>query len=334
MRSGLKSGLAKVLKAVIRPSLRARLLTGLVVIALMSGGVGLWGVVGLLGGSVQKSQGSLHWHWGAPTASLLIGLGLCLFGASLGLVILAVLSIGRPLAEVEHSAGALIRGELQRPLPVSPTATAEIRELQLVFEEMRRALITKLRSSTELNLQLESEVARRSTELSQRNVELQEALEHLRTTRDELLRTEKLAAVGRIAARVTDAIHAPVSAVASIVQSLRAPLFATCNEEALKKPLRPAVIARIREMDDQLERLLRDALRVRDIVRAMRVYARPQTGAASAEGAKDLPKDLAKALAQDLSQDPSKDHPKDHFKDPEALPDLADLRKNHKLFDF
>lgn len=314
----MKSGFTKALKATTRSSLRIRLLTGLVSIAFMSGGVGLWGVIELLGGSAQKSQGSLHvlyaFHWGAPTTSLLVGLGLCLFGAIVGLVVLSALSVGRPLAEIEKSASVLCRGELQRPLPVSPTATAELRELQLVFEEMRRALITKLRSSTELNLQLESEVARRSTELSQRNVELQEALEHLRTTRDELLRTEKLAAVGRIAARVTDAIYAPVSTVASIVQSLRAPLFALCgdNEETLKKPLRPAVVQRIREMDDQLERLLRDALRVRDIVRAMRVYARPQTGAAADD--RDLPKDLAKDL--------------------EALSELQGLQKNHKLFDF
>lgn len=197
-----------------------------------------------------------------------------------GFFVLAALSVARPLFDIERSGGALAHGELQRPVTVAPTATAEIRELGLVWEEMRRALVTKLRSSTELNLQLESEVARRSAELSRRNAELSEALERLRTTRDELLRTEKLAAVGRIAASVTSAINTPVSGLAA----LPAPLTATFKEveellRATEAPIDLEVQQQLSvwltEMDGMLERLLRGAMRVRDIVRAMRVYARP-----------------------------------------------------------
>lgn len=234
---------------------------------------------------------------------LILGLLFALGGTILGLLALVFLSVVRPLRELERSASALCRGELQRPIPLSSTATAELRALQLAWEELRRALISKLRSSTELNLQLESEVARRSAELSRRNAELSEALLRLHATRDELLRTEKLAAVGRIAATLTSAIYTPVSSVAAGVVTLQATLTAAFGEleqlahdvapakeipgtpgidgeAAAKERLRTAFRARLRvwleEVDDMLERLLRSAMRVRDIVRAMRVYARPQ----------------------------------------------------------
>lgn len=240
---------------------------------------------------------------------LVLGLLFALGGTILGLLALVFLSVVRPLRELERSASALCRGELQRPIPLSSTATAELRALQLAWEEMRRALISKLRSSTELNLQLESEVARRSAELSRRNAELSEALLRLHATRDELLRTEKLAAVGRIAATLTSAIYTPVSSVAAGVVTLQATLTAAFGEleqlahdvapakkipgtlgieeeAAAKERLRTAFRARLRawleEVDDMLERLLRNAMRVRDIVRAMRVYARPQSQPESA----------------------------------------------------
>lgn len=216
----------------------------------------------------------------AGTAGRLALAAVCLaqVAACVGLLILATFSVVRPLGEIERSAMLLARGELQRPVVVSATAMAELRELQLAWEEMRRALVTKLRSSTELNLQLESEVARRSAELSRRNTELSEALERLRTTRDELVRTEKLAAVGRIAASVTSAISEPIGNLAA----LPAPLLQKFSwiserlERGEQRMVQGEAATELAEMDGMLEALLGSAMRVRDIVRAMRVYARPQ----------------------------------------------------------
>lgn len=216
--------------------------------------------------------------WRLAVAALCIGQA----AACVGLAVLAMYCVVRPLAETERSAALLSRGELQRPVVVSAAATAELRELQLAWEEMRRALVTKLRSSTELNLQLESEVARRSAELSRRNTELSEALERLRTTRDELVRTEKLAAVGRIAASVTSAISEPIANLAAMPAPLQQK-FAAVTEQIYQigqlgqqKPAAASALAALGEMDGLLDGLLASALRVRDIVRAMRVYARPQ----------------------------------------------------------
>lgn len=218
---------------------------------------------------------------------LVLGLGLLQAAVLGGLAVLAVLCVGRPLRDLAQSADALGRGELHRPVTVSATATAEIRELVLVWEEMRRSLITKLRSSTEMNLQLESEVARRSTELSRRNAELSEALERLAATRDELLRTEKLAAVGRIAATVTGAIRQPMGTLSAAVETLQGPLIAVLDELEQAPPTRQTLDltasqqSRLAEVDDMLELVLRSAIRVRDIVAAMRVYARPQNPASA-----------------------------------------------------
>ena len=54
--------------------------------------------------------------------------------------------------------------------------TDEVGRLTYAFEEMRRALNDKLRSSTEINLSLEQEVTRRTAELERRNTELNTAL--------------------------------------------------------------------------------------------------------------------------------------------------------------
>lgn len=210
--------------------------------------------------------------WRLAVAALCIGQA----AACVGLVVLAAYCVVRPLGETERSAALLSRGELQRPVVVSSVATAELRELQLAWEEMRRALVTKLRSSTELNLQLESEVARRSAELSRRNGELSEALERLRTTRDELVRTEKLAAVGRIAASVTSAISEPIGNLAALPAPLQQKFAAVSELLAQQRSGAASALAALGEMDGMLDGLLASALRVRDIVRAMRVYARPQ----------------------------------------------------------
>ncbi len=73
----------------------------------------------------------------------------------------------------------MARGELARPVPPSGEAD-EIGRLTFAFEEMRRALRDKLRSTESLNIDLEREVRRRTEVLEQRNKELHDALEKLR----------------------------------------------------------------------------------------------------------------------------------------------------------
>jgi hypothetical protein len=217
------------------------------------------------------------------------GLGLSLLSLLGGLLLLSRLCVSRPLRDSEVFARALAKGELQRQLASGSTATAELYDLQVAWEELRRSLLSRLRSSTEHNLQLEAEVARRSAELSRRNAELSDALRQLRATQDDLVRTEKLAAVGTLAASVTSAIYGPVRSMATVAAALGDELA------ALERQLDPAgadptgLLAALAAIDRRLQDLAGDAQRVRDIVRALRLYARPQLPAAGPAPARAEP---------------------------------------------
>src|SRR5579884_3690743 len=110
----------------------------------------------------------------------------------------------------------MAEGDLMLPVLQTAVEVDEVGRLTLAFEEMRLKICDMLRSSTELNLQLEAEVARRTTELSRRNQEVSEAVDRPQRTRGELLRTEKLAIMGRIAAEITVEINNPVNVMATL----------------------------------------------------------------------------------------------------------------------
>ena len=140
-------------------------------------------------------------------------------GLSLGLVLLIVRDIVTPIRALEERTEEMARGELARPVPPSGEAD-EIGRLTFAFEEMRRALRDKLRSTESLNIDLEREVRRRTEVLEQRNVELREALEKLRRAQDDLVRSEKLASMGRLVAGIAHEINNPVNAVINTIGPL------------------------------------------------------------------------------------------------------------------
>lgn len=240
----------------------------------------------------------LHgWRW--PELLVLLGIGLLCAGAIGGLLRRGFFS---PLQRLEEGVVRLARGELQRPVWLDGALAAELVPLALDLEATRRALLGKLRTTTELNLQLESEVARRSAELSRRNVELAETLGRLRLLRDELLRTEKLVAVGRVAATLTSEIVVPVEAMSRLAGPLvreGAALRSAIDKSQGPSPgpspgrapgpepgyepeigQRPeggttAALARVASLRETLQQIEEAALRTRDLVRAMRVHARP-----------------------------------------------------------
>ena len=66
------------------------------------------------------------------------------------------------------------------------------------------------RAIRELNATLESRIEERTKELSDANAELSKALEQLRRTQDELVRTEKLASLGALVAGVAHELNTPI----------------------------------------------------------------------------------------------------------------------------
>jgi two-component system NtrC family sensor kinase len=132
---------------------------------------------------------------------------------------------------------------------------------------MRRALNEKLRSSTEINLSLEQEVTRRTAEVERRNQELRETLEALKRAQAELVRSEKMASMGRLVAGIAHEINNPVNAVVNTAGPLESTL-----EELIGRRGDPTQIAGdVREM---LRVIQRGARRTKEIVQALHNYSR------------------------------------------------------------
>jgi len=199
----------------------------------------------------------------APQVKILIYFFFVLLTVSMGLVILVAADLTRPIRDLERRADAMAKGDLIRPIVSLSGEADEVGRLTYAFEEMRRALNEKLRSSTEINLSLEQEVTRRTAELERRNTELNDALAELRRTQDELLRSEKMASMGRLVAGIAHEINNPVNAVVNTVGPLEQTLATL--------PVAPDEKQDISEM---IRVIQRGARRTKEIVQALHNYSR------------------------------------------------------------
>lgn len=72
----------------------------------------------------------------------------------------------------------------------------------------------------QLNAELEQRVKERTAQLAASNQELQQALEHLQATQQELIQSEKMAALGQLIAGVAHEINTPLGAIRSSIENL------------------------------------------------------------------------------------------------------------------
>jgi signal transduction histidine kinase len=185
----------------------------------------------------------------------------------LGIVALVVRNVVAPLRALEERSGEMARGQLARPVPPWGEAD-EIGRLAVIFEEMRRSLRDRLRSTESINVDLEREVRRRTEALEQRNAELFEAMEKLRRAQDNLVRSEKLASMGRLVAGIAHEINNPVNAV---INSL-GPLDEIVKKIASGDAGQTAALGK--EAEEILAVVQRGATRTKAIVQALHGYAR------------------------------------------------------------
>lgn len=192
---------------------------------------------------------------------------LVLFGVCSGIVVLTVAQFVKPIRRLEARADGMARGELA--LPVSSGGEGdEIGRLTFALEEMRRALREKLRSTEEVNMDLERAVQRRTADLAKKNRELAETLEKLTRAQDQLVQSEKMASIGQLVAGIAHEINNPVNAIVNTVGPLGEAVEELDSEtENVREEAR-------RDVKDMIRVVKRGADRTKAIVQALHNYSR------------------------------------------------------------
>ncbi|MBA3463508.1 MAG: HAMP domain-containing protein [Deltaproteobacteria bacterium] len=192
---------------------------------------------------------------------------LVLFGACGGIVAFTVAQFMAPIRRLEQRADAMARGELADPVAAGGEGD-EIGRLTLALEEMRRALRDKLRSTEEVNLDLERAVQMRTADLARKNRELAEALDKLKRAQAQIVRSEKLASIGQLVAGIAHEINNPVNAIVNTVGPLEE---AIADIDSADAATRAETAKDVREMVRVVQR---GAQRTKAIVTALHNYSR------------------------------------------------------------
>jgi len=196
---------------------------------------------------------------------------LVLFGACAGIVAFTVAQFMGPIRRLEQRADAMARGELADPVAVGGEGD-EIGRLTLALEEMRRALRDKLRSTEEVNLDLERAVQMRTADLARKNRELAETLDKLTRAQEQLVRSEKLASIGQLVAGIAHEINNPVNAIVNTVGPLEEAINEAINDiGSADLDARGEAARDVREMVRVVQR---GAQRTKAIVTALHNYSR------------------------------------------------------------
>jgi two-component system NtrC family sensor kinase len=132
--------------------------------------------------------------------------GVLLVGALIGIAVAGLLAtrLARPVKDLEDAARRVAAGE--RDVQCRVTSRDELADLAEEFNQMNRALMQREDDVRELNRGLETKVRERTAELEEKN-------RLLVKTREELLRKEKLAAIGELAAGVAHEINNPLAII-------------------------------------------------------------------------------------------------------------------------
>jgi len=210
----------------------------------------------------------------APYSSLKMSIGVLfsivlLIGGAMGSVLSQILSrrLARPIKELEALVRRVAAGE--RGLTSQVATRDEVGDLAEGFNQMSAALARQEQKIGDLTRGLEQKVSERTAELAEKNRQLEKA-------REDLVRAEKLAAVGELAAGVAHEINNPMAIIRG-------------NAELLQMALPPEHWNR-----DEVDAIAQQVLRVERIVANLLRFARRER---LQVGAVDIPALLDEILA-------------------------------------
>jgi len=165
-------------------------------------------------------------------------------------------SIFKPLETMASVVHATRAGEAQRIGTVS--SQDEIGELARKFDAMLDLLQKRSRQIQDWADQLEDKVAERTVELERKNADLRRTISLLRQTRQQLVVTEKLAALGELTAGVAHEINNPIQVMLG-------------NLDMLIVELGPA----LEPAQEEVDLIIQQVYRIQDIIKNLLQYARP-----------------------------------------------------------
>jgi signal transduction histidine kinase len=119
-------------------------------------------------------------------------------------------TIGKRIDRLVRAALEIRKGNLRAAIPVASPGKSqdELEVLAGGLDEMRESLADKIARLDRVN-----------SDLSRRNTELEAALDQLHSTQEELLRSERLAATGKMAAQLSHEINNPIHNTRSLLES-------------------------------------------------------------------------------------------------------------------
>jgi len=145
------------------------------------------------------------------------------------------LGIVRPLRSVAERAHQIANGE--QPTEWPRGGIAEFDKLSADLGIMAGAIHSREQDLRRLNEELEDRVAHRTEQLKRSNIELSGALTTLKQAESELIRSEKLAALGRLVAGVAHELNTPLGNGRMAITTLmeRVPRFEQSMAEGLRR---------------------------------------------------------------------------------------------------
>ncbi|MFL5355519.1 ATP-binding protein [Archangium sp.] len=147
---------------------------------------------------------------GSRLAKLVPSLGLLLM---LGIALAILDPMQRSLRELLEGAERIGRGDFEKELPVK--GGDELGTLAQAFNRMSAQLRELMHERQRYNARLEDTVHVRTAELASTNARLEDSLQQLRQAQDQLLVSDRLATLGRLAAGVGHEINNPLAYILS-----------------------------------------------------------------------------------------------------------------------